>query len=532
MPTPLPTPAKVYLVGAGPGDPDLITVRGVECLRSADLVLYDYLIDHALLDYAPSAAEKICLGHHHSGREFSQEEINARMIAAAKAGKTVVRLKGGDPLVFGRAADETSALSAAGVPYEIVPGVTAAIAAAACAEIAVTSGDRASAVAFITGHERPGKEGDPLDYAALADFPGTLVFYMGVRSAGRWSEALLARGKPPEMPVAIVRRCTWPDQTVVRCTLGNVAETIESAAIRPPALIIIGDAVASMPAISWFAAQPLFRTTVLVTRPHVREGEVPAEPMDRKLTSARQEPRPPGPPHDDLTEQLHRLGAEVLSQPAIVVGEPDDWQPLDEAIARLGDFDWIVFSSVNGVSYFFKRLLESGRDARHLGRARLAAIGPTTAQGLERYHLRADLVPDEFRAEALADALAANAAGRRFLLIRASRGREVLAERLSAAGAAVEQVVAYSSRDVDEPDASLAARLAAGEIDWITVSSSSIARSLANLFGENLRLAKLASISPVTSATLRELSFEPAAEATTFTAAGLVDAILRQQQNG
>jgi uroporphyrinogen III methyltransferase/synthase len=485
----------------------LITVRGVECLRCAELVLYDYLIDDALLGYAPVAAEKVCLGHHHSGREFSQEEINARMIAAAKAGKTVVRLKGGDPLVFGRAADETAALSAAGVPYEIVPGVTAAIAAAACADIAVTSGERASAVALITGHERPGKQGDPLDYASLAGFPGTLVFYMGVRSAGRWSEALLTHGKPPKTPVAIVRRCTWPDQSIIGCTLGNVAETIESSAIRPPAVIIVGDVVASMPAVSWFAARPLVGTTVLATRPSA-------------LT------------HDDLTDQLRRLGAEVLSQPAIVIGEPADWRPLDEALARVGNFDWIVFSSVNGVSYFFRRLLETGRDARHLSRAKLAAIGPTTAQELERYHLRADLVPGEFRAEALADALAEKAAGRRFLLIRASRGREVLAERLSAAGAAVEQVVAYSSRDVEQPDASIAARLAAGEIDWITVSSSSIARSLAQLFGECLRRAKLASISPVTSVTLRELGFSPAAEATTFTAAGLVEAILRQRGNG
>jgi uroporphyrinogen III methyltransferase / synthase len=507
-------PGTVYFVGAGPGDPGLITLRGVECLRRADLVLYDYLVDRTLLDHAAAVAEKVCLGHHHSGREYSQDEINARMIAAAKHGKTVVRLKGGDPFVFGRAAEETAALAAAGIPYKIVPGVTAAIAAAGYAEIPITCSHRASAVAFITGHERTEKDGDPLDYAALADFPGTLVFYMGIHSAKRWSQALLARGKSPQTPVAIVRRCTWPDQEVMHCSLEDAAEAIASKAIRPPAVIVVGEVVELMPAASWFSSRPLFGKTVLVTRP-AQIGDLPA--------SCRVDV------HDDLTDRLRQSGAEVLHQPAIVISDPADWRPLDGALARLKDFDWLVFSSGNGVRYFFARLRERGSDARQLGNVKIAAIGPTTAQALEDYQLRADLMPGEFRAEALADALAAKAAGRRFLLIRASRGREVLAERLSAAGATVEQVVAYNSSDVDCPDEVIAARLAVGGIDWITVSSSSIARSLARLFGDNLRRSRLASISPVTSATLRELGFEPAAEAQVFTAAGLAEAILRHR---
>ncbi len=388
---------EVYLVGAGPGDPGLITLRGVECLRCADLVLYDYLVSRDLLDHAPQAAEKACLGHHHSGREYSQEEINARMIAAAKLGKTVVRLKGGDPLVFGRAAEETAALAAAGVPYEIIPGVTAAIASAGYAEIPITTGNQSSAVAFITGHEHAGKEGEALDYAALADFPGTLVFYMGVHSADRWSQALLARGKPPQTPVAIVRRCSWPDQKIVRCELNDVAEVIARTELRPPAVIVVGEVVASMPVASWFSARPLFAKTVLVTRP--RES--------RAL-------------HDDLTDRLRLWGAEVLFQPAIRISDPPDWRPVENALARLHEFDWLVFSSGNGVRYFFERLFRNGRDARLLGNARIAAIGPATAQELENYRLRADLVPGEFRAEALADALAAEAAGRRFLLLRAA----------------------------------------------------------------------------------------------------------------
>ena len=494
---------KVYLVGAGPGDPGLITLRGVECLQQADLVLYDYLVNRELLDHAPAAAEKVCLGHHHTGREYSQEEINIRIIAAAKVGKNVVRLKGGDPLVFGRAAEETAALAAAEISYEIVPGVTAAIAAAGYAEIPITSGDKASAVAFITGHERTGKDGEPLDYSALADFPGTLVFFMAVHSAGRWSQALLARGKPADTPVAIVRRCTWPDQEIVRCTLGDVAVVIDRKNLRPPAVIVVGEVVGVMPAVSWFSARPLFGKSVLITRP--REN--------REM-------------RDHLTDKLRESGAEVLYQPAIVISDPPDWQLLDDAIARLPELDWLVFSSVNGVRYFFDRLLQNGGDARRLGNVKIAAIGPTTADELKQYSLRADVVPTEFRAEALADALAGKAARRNFLLIRASRGREVLAEQLTAAGANVEQAVAYASSDVEQPDEAIAARLAAGKIDWITVTSSSIARSLAKLFGENLRRAKIASISPVTSATLRELGFEPVAEARVFTAEGLAEAIL------
>jgi uroporphyrinogen III methyltransferase/synthase len=500
------TPGKVYLVGAGPGDPGLITLKGVECLRRADLVLFDYLVCRELLDHAPIAAEKIGLGHHHTGREYSQAEINAHMIEAAKQGKTVVRLKGGDPMVFGRAAEETSALAAAGIAYEIVPGVTAAIAAAAYAEIPITSGQRASAVAFITGHERVDKQDSALDYAALADFPGTLVFYMGVHSAERWSQALLARGKPPQTPVAIVRRSSWPDQEVVRCTLQDVASIIDSKNIRPPVLVVVGEVVELMPDANWFSSRQLYGKTVLVTRPH----------ESRAIS-------------EDLTEKLRAWGAEVLFQPAIAITDPPDWKSLDDAIARLHVFDWLVFSSSNGVRYFFERLFFRGHDASYLGGVKIAAIGPATAWALGQHPLQVYLLPKEFRAESLADALVEEAAGQRFLLIRASRGREVLAEQLTAARAKVEQVVAYTSSDVDQADEAIAARLAAGTIDWITVSSSSIARSLVKLFGENLHRAKLASISPVTSATLRELGFEPAAEAEVFTAAGLAEAILRSQ---
>src|SRR5574340_801862 len=236
-------PGKVFLVGAGPGDPGLVTLRAVECLRQADLVLYDYLVNPALLDHAPAAAERVCLGHHGTGREMRPEEVCARMVESAREGKTVVRLKGGDPSIFGRAVEETETLHAARIPFVIVPGVTAALAAASCAGIPLTHPVHASAVALVTGQERQEKPASALDYAALARFPGTLVFYMGVTTAAQWSRALLDAGKSPQTPVAIVRRCAWPDQQTIHCTLATVAQVIAARKLRPPAVIVVGEVV-------------------------------------------------------------------------------------------------------------------------------------------------------------------------------------------------------------------------------------------------------------------------------------------------
>jgi uroporphyrinogen III methyltransferase/synthase len=491
---------KVYLVGAGPGDAGLITLRGVACLARADLVLYDYLVNPQILEHAPAQAEQVCLGRHGHGRIMSQEEIGDCMIEAAGAGRTVVRLKGGDPIIFARAAEDLERLTSASIPFEIVPGVTAAVAAGSYAGIPLTRRDTASCVAFVTGQERPGKGDEELDYEALARFPGTLVFYMGVTTAPEWSRALVEAGRSPETPAAVVRRCSWPDQAIVRCTLGELAQVLAPGRMRPPALVIVGD-VASLPATAdWFSQRPLFGTTVLVTRPRGQARE--------------------------LRAALEELGATVLIQPAIEISPPDDAGPLDRAIAELGAFDWVVFSSANGVEAFMEALLSRSLDARALGSARLAAIGPATAQRLAEFHLRVDIQPDDYRAEALAEVLTPEAKGRRFLLIRASRGREVLAEMLTAAGGHVEQVVAYSSTDVDAPEAEVAEALTDGQIDWITVTSSAIARSLVGMFGDDLRRAKLASISPITSGVLSELGHRCAAEAPVYTTEGVVRAIV------
>jgi uroporphyrinogen III methyltransferase/synthase len=493
-------PGNVYLVGAGPGDAGLITARGLRCLQAADVVLYDYLANPRILEACPGAV-CICIGRHGKGKVWSQAEINARLIAEAHAGNTVVRLKGGDPGVFARLAEETDALDAAGIRYEVVPGITAAMAVASYCGVPLTHRDVASAVAFVTGQQKQDDEhAAPLDYRALARFPGTLVFYMGVTTARHWSQELISGGMRPDMPVAIVRRCTWPDQMTLRCQLNEVADVLARRHLRPPVLVIVGDVVSRSRGDTWFTERPLFGKRVLVTRP-----------LEQTVS---------------LRESLEQLGAEVLVQPAIEIGPPEDWGRVDSTLSRLDQFDWLVFSSANGVRAVMHRIRDLGGDARWLGRLKLAAIGPGTSAELEKFHLKADLVPHEFRAESLAEELAGQGSGRRFLLARASRGREVLGQRLVAAGGEVEQIVVYQSRDMTQADATILAALAAGEVDWITVTSSAIARSLANLFGAQLRNSRLVSISPITSQTLRELGFEPAAEARQYTMPGIVQAML------
>jgi uroporphyrinogen III methyltransferase/synthase len=495
---------KVYLVGAGPGDPGLITLRGVQCLARADVVLYDYLVNPRILRHAPRGAERDCLGRHGHGRILPQDEINERMIALAKSGKTVVRLKGGDPAIFARGVEECEALVQAGIPFEIVPGITAALAAGSCAGIPVTHRELASAVALVTGQECRDKERAALDQKSLAEFPGTLVYYMGVTTVAEWTSELIAAGKPADTPAAVIRRCSLPDQLTIRCTLGEVAETIDRKRLRPPVIIIVGEVAALSPALSWFEHRPLFGVRVMIARP--------ADQVE------------------GLAAPLEELGAEVIIQPAIEIAPPDDWSPVDDALARLGEFDWLVFTSRNGVRFFLERLLDSGRDLRALGHLRLAAIGPGTAQALSEFQLAADVVPDEFRAESLAASLAAHARGKRFLYAQASRGRDVLIRELAAAGGEVERIVAYRNSDVEHPDADIAARLASGEIDWIAVTSSAIARSLVRLFGADLNRARLVSISLVTSETLRSLGLEPAAEARDYTMPGIVEALLRAER--
>ncbi|TWT99688.1 Uroporphyrinogen-III C-methyltransferase [Botrimarina colliarenosi] len=497
---------RVYLVGAGPGDPELLTLAGARRLAEADVVLYDYLANDALLRHAAPHAERVGLGRHGVGKLWTQDEINQRMVAEAQAGRTVVRLKGGDPSVFGRVAEEITALQAAGVEYAIVPGVTTAVAAGAYAGVTITDRDHASCVALVTGHDR--RDGDPsgtADFAKLAAFPGTLVVYMGVTNAPEWSRRLIEAGKPADTPVTIVRRCSLPDQQTLHGVLGDLPTILAPKRMRPPLVVVIGAVAGATEDTNWFTSRPLFGKTVLVTRPAGQGGA--------------------------MAQRLADLGARVLEHPVIAITPPDDPAALDDAIDHLADYSWIAFSSRNGVDVLLTRMQERGRDARSFGGAKIAAIGPATSEALAAWRLHADVVPDEYRAEALAESLREEVTGRRVLLIRASRGRETLAETLREAGAEVDQVVAYQSRDVTTPDEAILEEITAGRVDWITVTSSAIARATTALFGKAIRESptspRFAAISPLTAATLQDVGYEADAVASEYTADGVIDAILK-----
>lgn len=509
---------SVYLIGAGPGDPGLLTLRGAECLRRADVVLYDGLSNPRLLEHA-AGAERICVGKHGQSTIWSQDQINAEMIRQVRAGRRVARLKGGDPAVFARTAEEVEALRQAGIRFEIIPGITAALAAGSYAGIPLTHRRHASAVALVTGQEEPGKARSALDWDALARFPGTLVVYMGVTTVRDWTTALIAAGKPPDSPTSILRRCSMPDQRSIPCRLDQVAELLTPATkVRPPVIVIIGEVTRLASEMAWFDNRPLFGQAVLVTRAEHQA--------------------------DELASPLAELGAELLTQPAIEISPLVDFSDLDAQIKTLRNFDWLVFTSRNGVRHFFERLLALGKDMRQLAGVRLAAVGKRTAAALAEYHLRPDLEGAGMDAESLADqwitqstaqptpdpalpdsATPPQRAAQRVLWVRADRGPDTLGDRLRAAGAIVRPVVAYRHGDVPEADPAIRDRLSAGQIDWVTVTSDAIAKSLIRLFGDDLRRAKLASLSPGVTRTLKELGYEAAVEAAEPTMDALATAI-------
>lgn len=496
----------VYLVGAGPGHPGLITLRGLECLQQADLVIHDKLVAARLLDHAPASAARICVADLADCHAERHRPVQDAMIEAARQGKTVVRLKGGDPLLFGRGGEEAQALAKAGVAFEIVPGITAALGAGACAGIPLTHRLHASAVAFVTGHEKPGKPENALDWAALARFPGTLVVYMGISRLGQIVQALLQHGKAADTPAAVVHWATTGEQRTVEAPLHGLADAVQKAGIAAPAMIIIGSVTALRHELSWFERRPLFGKRVLVTRPRHQAGE--------------------------LAHRLELLGASTYVLPAVEVCEPADWSAVDAALANLSSYQWLVFTSANGVHALIGRLGKLGKDLRVLGPLRLAAIGPRTAAALRHFHLEPDLVPGRYQSEDLArDLLEKIKPGQRVLLARADRGRELLREELSRV-AVVDQIAVYCQVDAIDPASPVLANLRRGEIDYITLTSSNIARAFVAALDDVARMrlqsgeTKLVTISSVTSAEVRKLEMPVAAEASEATAEGIVQALI------
>ncbi len=481
----------VYLVGAGPGDPGLMTRRALQLIASADVIVYDRLIPGGALESAQADAVLIYAGKEGGGPSASQEEIETLLIEHGGAGRSVVRLKGGDPFLFGRGGEEAEALTAAGVDYEVVPGVTAGIAASAYAGIPVTHRDLASAVAFVTGHEDPDKPESALDWEALGAFPGTLVVYMGVRRLEAITGRLLAAGRSGEEPAAVVERGTLAGQRVLSATLSSIAERAKEGGVKPPAIAIFGTVAAEHERLRWWTTPPLAGVSVAVTRA-------------RAQASA-------------LVSRLRGLGAEVIEAPAIRI------EALEVKLPELGAYDLLCLTSPNAVRLLFERLGEAGVDARALSGMRVAAIGPGTAEELKRHGISADVVPERFVAEGLLEALS-EVPVRRALVARAREAREVLPEGLRARGAEVDVLELYET--VAEPlsDFQLGAVSAA---DYVTFTSSSTVRYFLEAVGSAWGARpRLVSIGPVTSATLREHGLEPHAEAHRHDVDGLVEVLL------
>jgi len=498
----------VYLVGAGPGDPGLLTLRGRELLEQADVVVYDNLANPKLLSYCPQA-ETVYVGKKSAQHTLTQDQINALLISHAKNGKRVVRLKGGDPLIFGRGGEEAQALHAANIPFEIIPGITAAIAASAYAGIPLTHRDFNSSITLITGHEKESDDiATDLDWPTLAKLPA-IVFYMGVKSLRKICDNLMSNGMSPATPAATIQWGTTPRQRTVIATLCDLPEKVAAAGIAAPAITIVGKNVSLRSTMNWFETRPLFGQTIAVTR-------------TRQQSS-------------DLAARLENLGARVIEAPTIELIEPDDWNAVDAALTATAAYDWIIFTSANGVRFVRDRLRFRGLDSRIFGTARIAAIGDATASAIrELLCLNVDLCPETFVAEALADALLSRneIKGKRFLLLRADIARPVLREKLQQAGAAdVSDIAIYQTTITKSLPSELIEALFRGELNWITFTSSSTAKNFATLLGsdyrEQLQNVKLASIGPITTQTLRELGLTPAIQADVFNVEGLVSAILR-----
>ena len=486
---------KVYLVGAGPGDPELLTLKAKRLLEQADSVLYDHLVSAELLGLAPAGAERLYVGKKKADHAVSQDEICELLVERGRRGLNVVRLKGGDPFLFGRGGEEAEALADAGVPFEVVPGVTSPLGIAAYTGVPLTHRDHTSVVTFITGHDV-----EKIDWSKVGTSE-TLVVFMGLAQFDEIARRIIGGGRAPETPAMAVRWGTRPSQSTITGTLATLPGLIHERGMKPPATVIVGEVVRLREKLNWFEKLPLFGQTVVVTRARDQAGA--------------------------LSTPLRQLGAEVVELPTIEIQPASDYGPLDEAIRKIGSYDWLIFTSANGVRYFLERLAASAYDTRAI-RGKICAIGPATGDALAQVQLKVDVMAEQYVAEGVLAALTGDPMeGRRVLIARAAVARDILPRELAARGAQVDVVEAYRTVTPE----SLAAR--AGEIvarkpDWITFTSSSTVENVAGILGADVWSGtKAVSIGPITSATLRKNNIAVAAEASPHTMGGVIDAILR-----
>jgi len=503
-------PGKVYLIGAGPGDPGLLTIKGRDCLASADVVIYDYLANPVLLGYARPEAERIYVGKSRGEHSVPQDGINQLLVDKAATGLNVARLKGGDPYVFGRGAEEASFLHRHQIAFEVIPGVTAGFAAAAYAGIPLTHRDVTTSLALLTGHERPDRKLSSLDWQKLAAGLGTLIFYMGMTNLKMISEKLIEHGRSADTPVAVVQWATLPRQKTLIGRLDEIAELVITARIEPPAVIIIGEVVRYREELRWYDNLPLFGRRFLITRPRAQAA--------------------------GFVALLQAQGAETICIPTIEIAPPDDWQPCDRALARLDRYAGLILTSANGVDAFFDRLRNQNLDLRALAGIEIIAVGPKTAKAIEKHGLKPDFVPDDYRAEGVvAELLARGVDGKRYLYPRTEIARSLIPDSLTVGGAQVDAPIVYRTLAPKEKQEMVRHLLESGELDAVCFSSSSTFDNLHAMFGDELQLLKketaFFSIGPLTSETIRKHGFQVALEPENSTLDALVAAMVEYYQN-
>lgn len=498
---------KVYLIGAGPGDPGLITVKAVECIKEADVVVYDYLANKKFLDYAREKAEIIYVGKVGGAHTLPQDKINELIIEKAKKGKIIARLKGGDPFIFGRGGEEAEEIVAAGIDFEVIPGVTAGVAAAAYAGIPLTHRDFTTTVAFITGHEDPTKDESNIYWDKISTGIGTLVFYMGIGNLEPNMKKLIENGRSPDTPVALIRWGTTSQQETLVGNVSDIAEKAKQANFKAPAITVVGGVVSLRNKLRWFDERPLFGKRVIVTR-------------SREQAS-------------DFSALLEKYGAEPIEFPTIETVAPKDWKEIDRAIKNLPKYDWAIFTSVNGVKYFVERLKKHGKDIRELKGINICAIGPATAKAIEDLGIRVDLVPKEYRAEAIIEGLGKNKIkGRRFLLPRALKAREVLPEEIKRLGGKVDVVSAYRTIKPKEKTDDIRKMFQEKKFDVVTFTSSSTVENFVSMFKKGeiaglLQDVAVASIGPITRDTASTLGIKTNIMPEKYTIPALTEAIVQ-----
>ena len=505
MNTPLPEPGHVYLVGAGPGDPGLISVKGAHYLAHADLILYDEILDERLLELASESCEKLFVGKRGRREGPTQDEINELLVQHARAGRKVVRLKGGDPYIFGRGSEEGARLRDEGIPFEVVSGVSAASGVLAYAGIPLTHRGITSTAVLVTGHEDPAKPIPAVDWALLAKLQCTLIIFMGARRIGEVAAVLLQNGRAPSTPASVIEWGTWPRQQTLVATLENLAEKARKCGLQSPAIIAIGEVVALRDQLNWFESKPLFGRRVLVTRSREQAG--------------------------GLRLLLETEAAEVHSLPLLEIRAPDRWDEVDRCVRALERYDWVIFTSPNAVEYFMGRLRTLELDARALGSVLVAAVGRSTAESLTRFGIVADLIPAEQSQEGLVQAFAdVDVAGLKFLLPGSSIGRPLLADELARREAEVEQVSTYANVVPQYERSALPSCLSEDDLDLVIFASPSSVANFVSVLGETesrelLEKTAIATIGPTTSRAIHELGFEVAIQPQESTVPELVRSI-------